>query len=358
MKKFKIVLAVILSVILAGCAGGDGGSDSSSNTPVESSAPQSTTDNENTGGRPQSTADPSSTAESTVTESVPATDESDPQTSDSSDGAAESGDPDATFLVGLAGDAILRSELSTIFTNDGSDGSPETFSEDNFSGVLCDGFVYLADPSGVCRTSFDDEDVFDSESARFTDVSENPKKDYVRVNVGDTFCGLTLTEASVNFAHGLDGTEYVLGDGSTKLGEELGYPEIYFMGGTAAFDGEVTMTGYLCIAAEDEYSLFKGDMIFVPSGCECTLPVMSYRFDPDVGTAHSPRINVRSGMYWENDYNYIYLGNVWDTDEDLSEIPDDGSFAKVSVTLSDIRISCGIGMMDSYSADIADIEIL
>ncbi|MBD5383765.1 MAG: hypothetical protein HDR72_02030 [Ruminococcaceae bacterium] len=349
MKKYQIILALILAAALTGCAKDEPGSDSSAVSIPESSAPQST-DN---GGIVQN-----STPESSSESSNESTTESAPQTSEPSN-SEETDNPEDTFLIGLAGDVIRRSELTMIFSNDGTDGDPETFSEENFSGVVCDGFVYLAEPSGICRTSYDNEDVFDSEMARFTDISETPKKNYIRVTAGDTFCGLTLTEAQVNFAHGLDGMEYTLGDGSVKLGSELGFPEIYFMGGMAAFEGEVTMTGYMCVAAEDEQSIMTGDIIFVPSGCECTLPVMGYRFDPDVGTAHFPRINTRGGMYWENEYGYIYLGNTYgNITADLSEIPDDGSFVKVNVTLGNIKITCGINMMESYSADITDIEIV
>ena len=347
MKKYRIILALILAAALTGCANDEPSSDSSSVSIPESSVPQST-DN---GGAVQSNTESSSKSNNeSLSESVPRS--SEPENSEQAD------DPEDTFLVGLSGDVIRRSELTMIFSNDGTDGDPETFSEDNFSGVVCDGFVYLAEPSGICRTSRDNEDVFDSEMARFTDISETPKKDYKRVSVGDTFCGLTLTEAQVNFAHGLDSTEYTLGDGSIKLGSELGFPEIYFMGGMAAFEGEVTMTGYMCVAAEDEYSIMTGDIIFVPSECECTMPVMGYRFDPDAGTVHFPRINTRGGMYWENEYGHVYLGNTYgDITADLSEIPDDGSFVKVNVTIDNIKITCGINMMDIYAADIVDLKV-
>lgn len=350
MKKYRIILALILAAALTGCAKDETSSENSTSTSVpESSAPQNTS-SDNNGGVPQNSTpenSPDSSTESS-TESAP----SEPETSE------ETGDPENTFLVGLAGDVIRRSELSTIFTNDGTDGSPETFSEDNFSGVLCDGFVYLAEPTGICRTDYDNEDVFDSGAARFTDISEAPRKDYRKVEVGETFCGLTLTEAQVNFAHGLDGMEYVLGDGSTRLGSELGFPEIYFMGGMASFSGEVTMTGYMCVIAEDDRGVFAGDIIFVPSDCECTLPVMGYRLDPDSGIVHYPRLNSRNGMYWQNEYGYIALGNAESVSTDLSELPDDGSFAKVGVTFDNIRLTCGINMMESCTAEIVDIEVM
>lgn len=345
MKNNKVFLAVVLALaMLSGCAEEDKipddlsgtSNDGSSAVIGESSAVQSTSE------RPVS--DPDSSLNSDR-----------PQTSETSNSSEETGDPDATFLVGPAGDTIYRYELSTIFTSDGTDGSPATFSEENFSGVLCDGFVYLADPTGICRTNYDNADVFDSAAMRFTDVPESTGKGYRRVSVGETVCGLTLTEAQSNFARGNDSAEFTLGDGSTKLGSELGFPDIYFMGGSANFSGQLTLTGYISVAADNEHGLEEGSIIFVPSDCECMLPVMGYRFDPDVGIVHYRRMNSHMGLVWENEYGNIFLGNIADTTADLSGVPDDGSFVKAEVTIDNIRLICGIGMMENCTAEIADI---
>lgn len=358
MKKISIILAFILAMALTGCANNEqsvsGNSESSDNVSTESSVIDNTGISSTTS---ENASENSSNSESNSANTPEGSSESS-GSSDLSEPSAPETNPDETFLIGLDGKPILRSELSMIFSNDGTDGTPEDFSIDNFSGVVCNGFVYLAEPSGICRTNYDNADVFDSEAIRFTDISEMPKKDYKRANVGDTFGGLTLIDAQINFAHGLDETEYTLGDGSVKYGSELGFPEIYFMGGMAAFEGELTMTGYVSIAAEDEYSIMTGDIIFVPSDCECTAPVMSYRFDPDAGTAHFPRINTHNDLYWENDYGYIYLGNAENTEADISDIPTDGSFVKVSVTFDNIVMTCGINMMDTFTANIVDIETI
>lgn len=352
MKKYQIILALILAAALTGCAKDENSSDASTGTSSESSV-QSGTSSDNGGvSSENSTSSESSSNVQDNPDSSTSTDESAPQSSE------ENGDPDATFLVGLAGDTIMRSDLSMIFTNDGTDGSAETLSEENFSAVLCDGFVYLAEPTGICRTNFDNEDVFDSESIRFTDISESSQKGYKRVSVGETICGLTLSEAQVNFARGNDSVEYTLGDGSIKLGSELGFPEIFFMGGSASFSGQVTLTGYISVAAENDHGLMGGDIVFVPSDCECMLPVMGYRLDPDIGIVHFQRINSHNGLVWENEYGSIFLGNAANTAADLSDIPDDGSFVKASVTLNNISLTCGIGMMERISADIAELKVI
>lgn len=351
MKKNKALLAVVLILaMLSGCAKDEGISDSSSGTSTDSSpvVGGESSSMQTTSEKPVSSQDSPESSDCSSDSSLP-------QTSETQGSSEETGDPDATFLVGPAGDTIYRSELSAIFTNDGTDVSPEAFSEENFSGVLCDGFVYLADPTGICRTSYDNADVFDSAAMRFTDVSEAAKKGYKRVSVGDTVCGLTLTEAQSNFARGNDSAEFTLGDGSIKLGSELGFPDIYFMGGSANFSGQLTLTGYISAAADNDHGLREGDIIFVPGGCECMLPVMGYRFDPDIGIVHYQRMNSHMGLVWENEYGNIFLGNTADTTADLNGIPDDGSFVKAEVTIDNIRLICGIGMMESCSAEIADI---
>ncbi len=348
MKKYQIILAVILAAALTGCSKEENSGGSQIGISSEVSVQNSTSSD---GGV-------SSESSSSSKSSFDVSDSSDRSSTEDSGTSEESGGTDATFLIGPDGNAILRSELGTIFTNDGTDGSAETFSEDNFSGVLCDGFIYLAEPSGICRTNFDNGDVFDSEQMRFTDVSESSQKDYRRVSVGETFCGLTLTEAQVNFARGNDSMEYTLGDGSVKFGSELGIPEIYFMGGSASFSGQIALTGYISVAAEDDYGLMGGDIVFVPSDCECMLPVMGYRFDPDIGIVHMQRIYSYNGLVWENEYGRILLGNAADAAVDLSDIPDDGSFVKVDITLDNISLTCGIGMMEHFSASIAELAVI
>ena len=352
MKKYQIILALILAAALTGCANDENSSEASTGTSSESSVQGSTSSDNGGVSSENSVSSESSSDVPDNSDSSTSADESTPQSSE------ENGDPNATFLVGLAGDTIMRSDLSMIFTNDGTDGSAETLSEENFSAVLCDGFVYLAEPTGICRTNFDNEDVFDSESIRFKDISESSQKGYKRVSVGETICGLTLSEAQVNFARGNDSVEYTLGDGSIKLGSELGFPEIYFMGGSASFSGQVTLMGYISVAAEDDFGLMGGDIVFVPSDCECMLPVMGYRLDPDIGIVHFQRINSHNGLVWENEYGSIFLGNAADTTADLSDIPDDVSFVKASVTLDNISLTCGIGMMERISADIAELEVI
>ena len=347
MKKYRILSAVLAAALLCGCS--DKEESSRSNTSIVVSSADNSSD--------VSSAVESSVSSDTGINSEPA--ESSVQSSDDPDPEPDPGpEPpsgDETFLVGLAGDRILRSEITEVFSSDGSDVAPEDLTEDNFSAVLCDGFAYVARSGANARNSYDNAGVYDSGNMEFTDITSSPAKDYMRLEVGDTLCGLTLTEAQVNFARGLEQTAFQLNDGSVKMGAELDIPEIYFAAGSAKFDGELVMVGYICCVAEDEYGIGAGDIIFVPSDGEGDFPIMSYRIDGDNGFHYRPQVYSFSDLVWQNEFGYMYLGNAYDTTADLSYLPDDGSFVKVQVTVDNFELTCGVNFVNSVRAEIVDI---
>lgn len=263
-----------------------------------------------------------------------------------------------SFLVGLAGDTVQPSDITIAFTNDGSDCAPADLVEDIFSAVMCEGFTYVAQPSMVARNSIDNADVFDSASMVFTDMTEEPVKNYERLNVGDTICGLTLTEAQANFARGSEAQTYEMKDGTTKLGSELGLREIYFTAGNAKFEGELTMEGYICRFAENDYGVGVGDIIFVPCDGEANFPIMSYRLSGDDGFHHASQVYSLGGFTWQNEFGYVYLGNEVDITADISGLPEDGSFVKATVSVSDPELDCGLNFASSVSAQLNDVEII
>lgn len=344
MKKYLIAPALVLALALCGC--------SNKNTPSEGGVSSDRTTivvsgGESTVSEPVSSVPESSAAEvssqpeesSEVVESVP----------------TESGLP---FLVGLAGDTVQPSEITMVFTNDGSDCAPADLTEENFSGVVCDGFTYVAEPSKAARNAIDNADVFDSANMQFTDLTPARVKNYVRLNVGDTICGLTLKEAQVNFARGSEQETFEMNDGSTKLGSELGLREIYFKTSTAKFEGELAMEGYVCRIAEDAYGVGAGDIIFVPSDGEANFPVMSYRLSGDDGFYHTSQLYSLSGLTWQNEFGYVYLGNALDITADISALPDDGSFVKARVSVSDPELTCGLNFVSTVKAELKDVEII
>ncbi len=351
MKKYgSVVAAFLLAAALCGCSGKGNSSQSGSSTTPDAIVVSSV--------ESMSSVHSSTAASSSPAYSSSAAESSSPTESTSSGGNSVPQVDDATFLVGLAGDTILKSEITTVFTNDGSDCTPDDLTEDVFSAVLCKGFTYVAEPSRVSRNTLDHADVFDSGEMRFTDMSEPVVKNYVRLNVGDTICGMTLKSAEVNFARGSEQETFEMKDGSFKKGSELGLKEIYFNGSTAEFEGEFEMTGYICRIVEDVYGIGTGDIIFVPCDGEADFPVMSYRLSGDDGFYHTSQVYSLVGLIWQNEFGYVRLGNVNDTTADVSGLPGDGSFVKARVTADGLKLSCGLNFVSTISAELTDVTVL
>lgn len=318
MKKCRIILAVLLAAALCGCSDKD-------NTSGESSRAEISIAESNGQSEPGIDETNSSSVRSVSEPTISTTSEPDPR---------------ETFIVGVMGEKILTTEISTVFSNNGAELTPAELTRENFSAVLCDGFAYLAEPSGLARNSVDNADVYDENTLQFSDVTPELVSDFKRVNVGESIGGLTLKEAQVNFASGA----------------EMGLPDVAFVYGSAMFEGELTMTGYISRAAEDSYNFMTGDLMFVPSNGESTIPVMSYTYDSGLGYCHAPQyVSSGSGFTWYNEFGYVYLGNASDTTADISMIPDDGSFVKVRVTFDNLIMSSGIDRGNVITAEIVDI---
>lgn len=345
MKKIKIIAAILAAAALCGCS--DKGNTSSESSVNSVSISSSSAESSAEPSKPESSAAESTTNGTSSETPAPSVPES-----------SETPDENASFLVGLAGDRILKSEITTVITADGSDCDPADLTEELFQAVLCSGFAYLGESSGTARNSIDNADVYDSANMEFTDMSSAPVKNYVRVNVGEKICGMTLEEAEVNFARGSETTVFETADGSNKPGSQLGLPEIYFTGGTAKFSGEVTLEGYISVAPNnDEYMLGVGDIIFVPCDGQPKLPIMSYRLDGVNGFYHASQMYALKKLTWQNEFGYIHLGNVLVTDADTSSIPDDGSFVKATVTIDNYELSCGLSFINSVKAKPVDIDV-
>ena len=137
----------------------------------------------------------------------------------------------------------------------------------------------------------------------------------------------------------------------------MGLPDIAFVYGAAMFEGELTMTGYLSRAAADSYNFMTGDLMFVPSDGEADFPVMSYSYDEELGYCHSLQyVSSGSDFTWLNEFGYVYLGNADSTTADISGIPSDGSFVKVSVTIDSLMMTSGVDRGNSITAEIVDIS--
>ena len=326
MKKTKAVLAVILAAVLCGCSSKEEGSSSSS-VVESSSTSSSTTVSSSTSSSSSSTTTSSSTESSTESEpesSKPVTNE--------------------TFLKGLAGDTILRTDIKQVFVPEGGDASVENLTEENFSSVLCMGFIYAAEPKGIFRTNLDNADVYDDTAMSFTDISDDNDANYTRLNVGEKMCGMTLTFAETNFARTQD--------------DALGASGSYFCYGSCTFSGETELEGYINVRSEGGSNFAgEGDVIFVPTAGN--LPVVNYSIDMDKGICHKLLNGADQNLVWSNEYGSIYLGNVFDNAalRDF-EIPEGSEYLKCRIVVDNVKYMSSTQFYPRTEAELVSIELL
>ncbi|MDE7195151.1 MAG: hypothetical protein K2O14_14475, partial [Oscillospiraceae bacterium] len=293
MKKNTMIIALIISVVmLSACADKNISEDSSSDSAVSS-------DN--------SSANSTETAEQF----------SEPSNADTSDAGLPTAEPSTETgpygisATGLDGIEVAEEELSDIYAENSGAGYELVYAVGN-------GFTYLAEPTGICLNSRDNADIFNADELTFEGAPQNAPSEYKRYDIGDTICGLTLTDASTNFYYG----------GVDNCRAEL--------------EGSVTMTGYVTIAPEDEYGIDEGDVFFVPCPGSDLLPVVNFRYE-GVGLVNPLYVAMSGdGFARMNEYSGdITLGNIHRTDLDLSGVPADYSYSvKATVTVDRVNLSC------------------
>lgn len=327
MKKTKPVLAVILAAALCGCSSKEEGSSSSSSVVESTSTSSSTTVSSS------SSSSSSSTKTSSLTES-------------SSESEPESSEPvtNETFLKGLAGDTILRTDIKQVFVPEGGDASVESLTEENFSSVLCMGFIYVSEPKGVFRTNLDNADVYDDTAMSFTDISDEKDTNYTRLNVGEKMCGMTLTFAETNFARTSE--------------DALGASGSYFCYGSCTFSGETELVGYINVRTEGGSNFAgEGDVIFVPTAGN--LPVVNYSLDAEKGICHKLLNGADQNLVWSNEYGCIYLGNVFDNTSLKSfEIPEGSEYIKCKIVVDNVKYMSSTQFYPRTEAELISIELL
>ncbi len=327
MKKTKAVVAVILAALLCGCSSKEEGSSSSS--VVESTSTSSST-----------------TVSSSTTSSSSSTTTTSSSTESSSESEPESSEPvtNETFLKGLAGDTILRTDIKQVFVPEGEDASVEKLTEENFSSVLCMGFIYVSEPKGVFRTNLDNADVYDETAMSFSDISDEKDTNYTRLNVGEKMCGMTLTFAETNFARTAEDVQGASGNS--------------FCYGSCTFSGETELTGYISVCKEGNfYNVFEGDVRFVPT--EGNIPVVNYKTDPEQVIYHSMNTGADANLVWSNEYGIIKLGNaVEDSSLRSFNIPDDGNYYKCRIVIDNLVYSSSVNMFSTITAKLVSVELL
>lgn len=219
--------------------------------------------------------------------------------------------------------------------------SPNELTEDNWSSIECGGFTYLALPAVPTVNSIDNADIYNAGTGEFDGIPNITPAEYKRYYEGDSVCGLKIISANSYFSRGnIDYTYYEV-DGEFKTFKELGVPFGYFSGASVMLEGSVSVTGYMNLAAEDEHYINKGDIGFIPDS-SCTLPVMKFSMSPSGLNGYTDYCS-ENGMNWVTEYPPFMLGSGNDSRYShlpFDDIPADGSYVKVSATLSDITMTC------------------
>ena len=245
---------------------------------------------------------------------------------------------DATFLKGALGDPIGLSEITMARDAEFIDISPDQLTEDNFGEAEAD-CAYFAYPAYTCHTSLDDN--YDADNVVFTDVPQGDSSgDYIKVKAGDKVCGLTVKMASSSF----DQNAQVPGS---------------IVGTFLELDGEAAITGYAWIEQQDEYGITVGDIKLIPSG-DVQLPVVRFDSADENGIPKRSNggVSFANGIYFTNDFGGCFdLGNISETSADLSALPSDGSYAKVTITLSNIRMSTSLDWLTRLNANIVSVSL-
>lgn len=300
MKKYKIIALIISAAMLTACADkNDGGSDSAASSDNSSAAGAETA---------EQSAEPY-TSDAATAETIAET------------------EPYGVSATGLDGIEIPEEELTDVYAEKSVDVYELVYARG-------EGFTYLAEPTGICLNSRDNSDIFNADELTFEGAPQNAPSEYKRYNIGDTICGLTLTDAGINFYYG---------------GVESCWAEL---------EGSVTMTGYVTIASEDDYGIDEGDIFFVPCPDNDLLPVINFRYE-GVGLVNPLYVAMSEGFARLNEYSGdITLGNIHRTDLDLSGVPADYSYSvKATVTVDKVNLSCE-GFSCYTVCNMTDFEIV
>ena len=227
---------------------------------------------------------------------------------------------------------------------EGGDASVESLTEENFSSVLCMGFIYVSEPKGVFRTNLDNADVYDDTAMSFTDISDEKDTNYTRLNVGEKMCGMTLTFAETNFARTSE--------------DALGASGSYFCYGSCTFSGETELVGFINVRTEGGSNFAgEGDVIFVPTAGN--LPVVNYSLDAEKGICHKLLNGADQNLVWSNEYGCIYLGNVFDNTSLKSfEIPEGSEYIKCKIVVDNVKYMSSTQFYPRTEAELISFELL
>lgn len=303
------IAAAVLSMSLGGC------SDEKSGSTIDIYGGSTSTSSESSASSLLTTIEP-------MESSVP----------DASDTAL--GEP--TILVGLDGKPICTSEITEVYNINGEPTTVDQITPDNNGMVIiCDGFQYFKEPSGMAYDNYNNPELFDD--MEFIGEMPENKNGFRRVNIGDEICGLTLVNAA---------TEFLISPGDYDIYKSYYCHDSTFSREyTAEFEGSVTIEGFMNSAARNSYEPDGGALRFTP--VENKLPIIGDYFGQETGFAITATFNSfellslnESGMIMIGEHNCdlggLGIGDIMYVRATLSNIKYDGIY--VIADLEDMEI--------------------
>lgn len=328
MKKFTTVLCITALLINMAAMTGCNSNGESSDTPNSS------------GGSSAITEGSDSSENSENSDSSDISDGS--ENSDNSDSDPEPQKPEGepTFLTLPDGTPIYTSEITKYQNPSEFHGTHEqypldTFNKETFTDVecpevVCDGFALAFIPRPNISIS-DNPDKFTESNGIFTYTGDDmqPSREYFRLKVGDKFGSLTAKSAQVRFSNYK--AQWYGGDPDAIAG-------IYLTGAEIKYEGEVEMTGSICVMKTEGYHT-EGDLWFYPEGgCVSQIPAADYHFDssdPGAGVHHCASGGYVQGGYVYGELNLITLGNMYDFGNVDFDGLQPGDSVRVKITVKD-----------------------
>lgn len=335
MNKRLTALILTCALLLTACT--DGGTDEARGTTSAATASAETVSE--TKPEAQTSPETEPAADTAPQSSPQSTENADTKATESTEASSADIDSIVGELYGPGMDKISAEDITDL----------QMLEEEVWNNAACDGFVYLAEPTGVCFNSIDNADKFDSVNVVF-EGTEPSKAVYKRYNVGDSICGLTITEAESRFLN----SKYAM--------TQTSHAEQHFSGGYAAFEGFAELTGYLIILTDDEYAVGGvDDLIFIPDSEGQTLPILNYSKisdDRGVYSDSSERCYLLSGFGYQSEYPFIHLGNISDYGSTMFSLIEKNTPTKVKVNIDNIIMSSSIDWFATISAHVENIDVL
>lgn len=179
MKRSLTLSAMLISAaLMSGCTANN---ESAPVSGEGSSSGQTSTEPALTAEAPSEPAEPAVSAEQSPAEEPPVTEES------------------LSFdIIGIVGDKVKPSDITEIHGENNTLLTLEQLTPTNWEYLRCD-FAYAAPSTGICYTSIDNADIYDSEALMFRDAPRLAPSEYRRLKAGDEICGLTVKSASTDF---------------------------------------------------------------------------------------------------------------------------------------------------------------